>query len=99
MAYKGTPCIVMAIHLVAGERRRCILSARAARRVVQDALALPGHNFMGHNYMGHTCIGACYAPLESSRRGGRFEYRHVHTRAIDVPSAMADGAGRAGTLS
>ena len=26
--------------------------------------------------------------MESSRRGGHFEYRHVHTRAIDTPSAM-----------
>ena len=44
------------------------------------------------------CIGtfigmrwACgHVPLESSRRGGRFEYRHVHTRATAMPSAMAE---------
>ena len=32
----------------------------------------------------------CRARLESSRRGGHFEYRHVYPRAIDMPSAMAD---------
>ena len=52
----------------------------------------------------HMCIDMrtimrwlCYAPLESSRRGGRFEYRRTYTRATDVPSAMAD-VGRAGHL-
>ena len=30
------------------------------------------------------------SPLESSRRGGHFEYRHAYTLATDVPSAMAD---------
>ena len=32
----------------------------------------------------------CHAPSESSRRGGRKEYRHADVRALDVPSAMAD---------
>ena len=35
-------------------------------------------------------MGTCRAPLESSRRGGRFEYRRAHTRAVGMPSAMAD---------
>ena len=51
----------------------------------------PGcHNYIGHNYTGHNHVGHTYicAPLESSRRGGHFEYRHTHTRAIDMPSAM-----------
>ena len=44
-----------------------------------------GRNCMDdHNY---TDTG--YVPLESSRRGGRFEYRHAYARAIDMPSAMA----------
>ena len=30
----------------------------------------------------------CHAPLESSCRGGHFEYRHVHSRTVDMPSAM-----------
>ena len=33
-------------------------------------------------------MSMCHAPFESSRRGGRFEYRHVFTRAIAMPSAM-----------
>ena len=36
------------------------------------------------------CIGACYAPLESPRRGGQFGYWHAYAHAIDMPSAMAD---------
>ena len=34
--------------------------------------------------------GVCRTPLESSCRGGHFEYRLVYTRAIDMPSAVAD---------
>ena len=44
----------------------------------------------GHNYTGHRCTGTCCVPLESSRRGGHFEYRHAYARAVDMPSAMAD---------
>ena len=39
----------------------------------------------------HMCrhaIGMCYASFERSRQGGRFEYRHIYTRATDIPSAM-----------
>ena len=42
-----------------------------------------------------TCAGMCagtrtvrHAPLESSRRGGRFGYRHVYPRVRDMRSAM-----------
>ena len=34
------------------------------------------------------CLDTCCVPLESSRRGGHFEYRNVYTRAVDRPSAM-----------
>ena len=40
--------------------------------------------------------GMCRVPLESSRRGRHFEYRHVYTRAIAMPSAMADEAREGG---
>ena len=43
-----------------------------------------------HNCIRDDCTGTRCAPLESPCRGGRFEYRHAHTRAIGVPSAMAD---------
>ena len=33
-------------------------------------------------------LGMCHAPSESSRRGGRYEYRHFRTRAVRTPSAM-----------
>ena len=48
------------------------------------------HNPTGHNYIGHDYVGTCYAPSESSRRAGRFEYRRTYTRAIGMPSAKAD---------
>ena len=34
--------------------------------------------------------GTRRALLESSRRGGHFEYRRVHTRGVETPLAMAD---------
>ena len=43
---------------------------------------------MGHDYISHDHIGTCYALVESSRRGGHFERRHIYTRAMDMPSAM-----------
>ena len=46
-------------------------------------------HYIGHNYIGHNYVGRCHAPSESSRRGGRFEYRHAYTRAID--HAVGDG--------
>ena len=33
-------------------------------------------------------LGMCYAPLGRSRGGGQKEYRRVHTRSLDTPSAM-----------
>ena len=33
-------------------------------------------------------LGTRYAPSERTRRGGRLEYRHAYTRAVDMPSAM-----------
>ena len=57
---------------------------------------LPWPKSHGRVY-GHVCrhayrhaLAMCYVSLESSRRGGHFEYRHAHTRAMDTPSAMAD---------
>ena len=65
----------------------------------------PSHSSVRARACGHACGHACryarrhaykraadlcYAPLESSRRGGHFEYRHVCTRAAVLPSAMAD---------
>ena len=58
-----------------------------------------GHNDRDHNYTGHNYIGTRYAALESSRQGGHFEYQHAYTRAIDVPSAMADVGARPLSLS
>ena len=48
-----------------------------------------GHHYIGQHYIGHHYVGACHTPLESPRRGGRFEYRHTHARAID--HAVGDG--------
>ena len=45
-----------------------------------------------HMYIGHA-VGMYHAPLESSRRGGRFECRHAHTRPID--QAVGDARCRA----
>ena len=33
-------------------------------------------------------LGTRYTPSERTRRGGRLEYRHAYTRAVDMPSAM-----------
>ena len=49
--------------------------------------------FHRHAYMHvyRRAVGTRHIPLESSRRGGHFEYRHVRTRTMDMPSAMAEG--------
>ena len=36
----------------------------------------------------HMRLGTCDVLLERSRRGGRFEYRHVYTRALSMLSSM-----------
>ena len=38
-----------------------------------------------YDYVPRHAVGMCRAPLESSRRG------QAHARALDMPSAMADG--------
>ena len=72
-----------------------------------------GHNYIAsvpavfrHVYR-HACrhayrpaLGAWHALLESSRRGGYFECRHVDIRAVDMPSAMPTWCRyRAGTAA
>ena len=51
-----------------------------------------------HNYYRHLGIAdgmsvarvwACRYSERPPRQGGQFEYQHAHTRAIDMPSAMA----------
>ena len=44
--------------------------------------------FIGYRLARGHAVGMCHALLESSRRGGRFEYRHVCTHAVDMPSTM-----------
>ena len=53
-------------------------------------IQLLGHDYIGHNNIGHKYIGECYAPFECSCQGGHFEHWRAYTRAIDMPSAMAD---------
>ena len=33
-------------------------------------------------------VWACRYSKRPPRKGGHFEYRHAHTRAVDMPSAM-----------
>ena len=58
----------------------------------------PDENVCRHAYK-HACrraFGMCYAPLESSRRGGQFEHRHDFTGAVDMPSATPMSSHEAG---
>ena len=52
----------------------------------------PSHNYYGHlgiaDGMSIARVWACWCSKRPPRRGGRFEYRHAHTHAMDMPSAM-----------
>ena len=51
----------------------------------EQSLALHAYGVMRPGIL----LATCCAALQSSRRGGQKEYRHVSARALGVPSVMA----------